>query len=472
TKEEIQNVTSSSTDRLAPRTGQGEHQNSVGEDVSGTESSGSGRQGIQSPDETGTQSRGSMHIHGDSTTSSGTVSNSRVRTEESSNSKRSTGSTELSGSVRDSYEGEPVSDPKGNRGNLKPSKNRSDNATVKRAAVKGNKENFKAGDTNNVRDTLPMLLPEQQEDIVFAENRLLNNEKNGVLFTNGTGTGKTFTGLGVIKRFAMQGKNNILILSPSDKINTDWQKAAKKYFDLDVSKLEDTKDKGSGIVVTTYANMGDNNQLVNRDWDLVVADESQSLMSSEKSAPTNALDNLRAITYHERGLFDRFNRLNEKAYAVIDHIEKDIKAINEALKSSTNKKALESKLSMLQKKSKALWNKLHKKQDATIEQWSNIPDDKKPKVTFLSATPFAYVPNIDYAEGYLFDYAKKDSARYNEPNGQEQFMLENFGYRMRYNKLTRPEGNVDSSVMESQFHEKLRNDGALSGRMLTVDKDF
>lgn len=472
TKEEIENVNSNSADKMASRNGEGQHKNAVGKTVPGRKSDGSGRQGVQSTNQTGVQSRSSMHLHGNSTTSSGTAGDSRIRTEESSDSKRSTGSTELSRSVRDSYEGEPVSDGRRTGKGTTSSKNRPDHETIKHASIKGNNKNFKAGDTKNIRDTLPLLLPEQQDDVVFAEKRLLNNEKTGVLFTNGTGTGKTFTGLGIIKRFAMQGKNNILILSPNDKINTEWQKAAKKYFSLKVSKLKDTKDQGNGIIVTTYANMGDNNQLVNRDWDLIVADESQSLMSGEKATTTHALDNLRAITYHDRGLSNRFKRLNEKAYAAVEKIDQDIKDIGEASKNSSNKTAVESKLSLLKKKSKSLWDRLHKKQDKIMKDWVNIPADKKPKVTFLSATPFAYVPNIDYAEGYLFDYGKKESSRYNDPDGRENFMMENFGYRMRYNKLTRPEGNVDSSVMESQFHEKLRQSGALSGRMLTVDKDY
>jgi hypothetical protein len=70
----------------------------------------------------------------------------------------------------------------------------------------------KAGDLQNVRDTLPYLLPEQQEDVHKAETIFARPTGYGMLFTNGTGTGKTFTGLGVVKRFAMQGKDNTLIM--------------------------------------------------------------------------------------------------------------------------------------------------------------------------------------------------------------------------------------------------------------------
>lgn len=49
-------------------------------------------------------------------------------------------------------------------------------------------------------------MPEQQDDVFKAETRMFVNNKPGMLFTNGTGTGKTFTGLGIVKRFVEQGK--------------------------------------------------------------------------------------------------------------------------------------------------------------------------------------------------------------------------------------------------------------------------
>ena len=55
-----------------------------------------------------------------------------------------------------------------------------------------------------------------------------------MLFTNGTGTGKTFSGLGIIKRFSNAGKNNILIVVPNDKIIEDWQKSGR-MLGLDIS---------------------------------------------------------------------------------------------------------------------------------------------------------------------------------------------------------------------------------------------
>ena len=62
------------------------------------------------------------------------------------------------------------------------------------------------GDAENIDKALPYLLPEQREDVAKLEKRLIEENKNGMLFTNGTGTGKTFTGLGAVKRFANAGK--------------------------------------------------------------------------------------------------------------------------------------------------------------------------------------------------------------------------------------------------------------------------
>lgn len=78
----------------------------------------------------------------------------------------------------------------------------------------------KVGDRENIAETLPFLLPEQQEDVAKAETQFFDPKHaddehgggNGILFTNGTGTGKTYTGLGIAKRFIKQGKGRVLIV--------------------------------------------------------------------------------------------------------------------------------------------------------------------------------------------------------------------------------------------------------------------
>ncbi len=142
----------------------------------------------------------------------------------------------------------------------------------------------KWGDKSSIDASLPLLLPEQREDVYKAEKRLDGN--NGILFTNGTGTGKTATGLGIAKRFINDGKDNIIIVVPSDKIAADWVKFAR-MLGINLQQLEDTNSNGkSGPVVTTYANFGQNRSLVERDWDLVIADESHYLSSNANGDAT------------------------------------------------------------------------------------------------------------------------------------------------------------------------------------------
>lgn len=141
----------------------------------------------------------------------------------------------------------------------------------------------KWGDKSSIDAALP-LLPEQREDVYKAEKRLDGN--NGILFTNGTGTGKTAAGLGIAKRFLNDGKDNIIIVVPSDKIAADWVKFARTL-GINLQQLEDTNSNGkSGPVVTTYANFGQNRSLVERDWDLVIADESHYLSSNANGDAT------------------------------------------------------------------------------------------------------------------------------------------------------------------------------------------
>ena len=80
------------------------------------------------------------------------------------------------------------------------------------------------GDKASVDASLPFLLEGQREDVLTAERRFAAPNGHGMLFTNGTGTGKTFLALGVIKRFAKQGKNNILVVVPNDAVIREWER--------------------------------------------------------------------------------------------------------------------------------------------------------------------------------------------------------------------------------------------------------
>lgn len=436
---------------MATRDGEENNQNAVGQSVQPRVPVNDGGRSVQTPDETD-KSQDSGGVHGRSTTTSRTVGNSRVQAGESADRGNSPGSTELSGSIRDSLDGTSGLDDGRTAKDIESAKDRPVNATAK--AV-NKKVPYKVGSLESIQADLPFLLPEQAQDVVKAEKRLLTENKTGMMFTNGTGTGKTFTGLGVVKRFANQGKKNIVIVAPTDKIMNDWIHAAKGFFGLNIHKLGNTKfaGKNGDIIITTYANFGQNETLVKRDWDLVISDESHYLMSGEKGADTNALKTLRKITYHHEGLHLRHQALHAAEYEQL-HKLSSIKAEDWTPKE--------------QAKYKELSQKLREDEQTEREQWQEMKPGDKPKVVFLSATPFAYTKAVDYAEGYLFDYSLEDglSAGYN------RFFIEHFGYRIRYGKLTQPDADVNQDLMEIQFNTWLKETGALSGRMLKVDKDY
>ncbi|MFH3639624.1 DEAD/DEAH box helicase family protein, partial [Acinetobacter baumannii] len=80
-------------------------------------------------------------------------------------------------------------------------------------------------------------------DVLKTEKRLIEENKKGILFTNGTGTGKTFTGLGVAKRFINAGLKNILIVTLNDKIANDFVKSSSPL-NIKAYKLKSIKENG------------------------------------------------------------------------------------------------------------------------------------------------------------------------------------------------------------------------------------
>ena len=319
------------------------------------------------------------------------------------------------------------------------------------------------GDRASIDAAVPLLLEPQRDDVLKIEQQF--EKMPGMLVTNGTGTGKTASGMGVAKRFMNDGKTDILIVVPSDKIASDWVKFASMV-NVPVKQLEGITDNGkSGPVITTYANMAANQSLAQRDWDLVITDESHYLSSNEKGESTGALDQLRALTGHHDG-FDAW--MKAKYAKEWDAVEKASIDAAKGNKADSDKAA--QMLADWRAKAKPL-----------REQWESKwkKQEELPKVLFLSATPFAYVKNTDYAEGYLFHhtppadrYNKNDRGGYNSADAREKFYMEHFGYRMRYNKLTQPEAGVNSELMEQNFNQWLKDTGALIGRTLDVPFDY
>lgn len=323
------------------------------------------------------------------------------------------------------------------------------------------------GDRDNIEKSLPFLLPGQRDDVKFAEDRFDKPTGYGVLFTNGTGTGKTYTGLGIIKRLERKGKRNILIVTPNTKIINDWAKSGKNL-QLDITPLKDTKDSGTDITITTYANFGANDTLAKRQWDAVVFDESHTLNSNKDGNASNAHNTMQAITLHPDGAYNRARMLNPGLWQKSDEIR-------EAMKTKGLSKEAVQKMDTQLKAVFAQQDAARQKvrDEVTAAQGT----DKRPRVVFLSATPFAYDKNIQYANGYLFDWnegqSKDQGGRgYNGGDNYQRFMMTHFGYIMKYNKLQEPGAEVDRGVMQRQFNSWLKSQGVLSGRALDSDYDY
>ncbi|WP_288365652.1 DEAD/DEAH box helicase family protein [uncultured Marinobacter sp.] len=335
------------------------------------------------------------------------------------------------------------------------------------------------GNDANIAEHLPMLLPAQQGDVAFFERRLLNNKGHGVLTTNGTGTGKTFSGLGLIKRYQRMGRDNIIIVVPNNKIASDWIGSGKALA-LDVKQLASTQDNGgSGIVVTTYANFRDNNSLLERTWDLAVFDESHYLHQSDDFEPTQAENMRNALTGHPRGRYEYHVRLHAEEY-------QQLRDMAEAIKSKSRLRNLDDTMDQmrddlqrdierLEQQVETLRKKLEADREREEANRAELWQRNATDTLMLSATPFPYRFSVDSAEGYLFNYDTQEpgeSLQYNKGNAREQFFMANFGYRMRYNKLTQPEKGVDLGLMEREFANKLQREGVMRSRMLEVDQDY
>lgn len=385
------------------------------------------------------------------------------------------GSAERTGSGSDSVPGTAVEQERA--GDIvadAPAADASDFTRRLEAQRKADKAPTKRGDKASIDAALPLLLPAQRDDVLKAEVRFAN--ANGMLFTNGTGTGKTASGLGAAKRSINEGKDNIIIVVPSDKISSDWVKFAG-MLGIDLKQLADTKDNGGkGPVITTYANFAANDSLALRKWDMAITDEAHHLSSNEAGKTTGALDQLRALTGHHGGFYKAVRDQNPKAYAKLQAAIAARPTQEQMLNySETEQAAFDQAVT----DARAKWEAIEKPaRKAWDERWAK--QEGLPKTLFLSATPFPYVKNVDYAEGYLFDYVKPSDLKksegkvsgYNSGSSRDQFLMQHFGYRMRTNKLTAPEAGVDSELMEQNFNQWLKDNGALSGRRLEVPFDY
>lgn len=273
------------------------------------------------------------------------------------------------------------------------------------------KKTQKYNDLEDIKKDLPYLLDEQAKDVKFAEERFSNGGR-GVLFTNATGTGKTYTGLGIIKRKIKQGAKKILVITPSDTKNKDWIKDAKNLH-IDMKEVSSIKDSPQDIAVVTYANFRMNEEIHKNQYDLIVYDESHNIMGNKQGTITESMNAHRKITIGN----------------YIDELGGD-------------------------------WEK-HKYTDAQYQEAIKLSRAKEHQVVFLSATPFASHKALVYGEGLLFDTPIND-----------EFYIQNFGYRIRYSKLTQPESGVDVGHMERMFADKMKASGVMRGRVLDSKHDY
>lgn len=301
-----------------------------------------------------------------------------------------------------------------------------------------------AGDIQNIRQSVPILLPHQADNVRKTEERFFNVPKEGspnkgIMFTDATGTGKTFTGLGIIKRYEQMGKNKVLLVVPTDSMAKNWQRDAK-LFGMDVHQLSGITDaaRDRDRIVTTYANFRANEALLararNNPFDLVIYDESHRIISNADGSATNADNQHKKLTFSP----DEAARLaREKYQAQIDKEYKEPGYLSEMTKG------------------------LIKKETDRLREAT--------KVVFLSATPFAYHKTLDYADGYLYTITEGEVEK---EKAYRSFFIKNFGYQIKYNKLQSPEIGIDQGLMERQFNSMLKKQGAISSTRLNLDKDY
>lgn len=327
----------------------------------------------------------------------------------------------------------------------------------------------------NIRESLPFLFPEQQDDVLKAEKRFFSAKGRGMMFTNGTGTGKTYTGLGIARRFFSAGKNNILIVVPKQTKLQDWI-ADGANLGLSIRPLADTRDSGPGLLITTYANFYQNEALQARYHDLIIYDECHFISAGKDGDQTASfIEAHRVAADHPGYLVDKEKLADKKWLDLLARVEARAaelvarKDFHPRMEEEARKKQARY----------AAWNEMSDERiivERWLEQKALDRKDEFSKVVFLSATPFAHHKSLLYADKYLFDVDEgrpaNQSRGYNDGDNADQWFMTNLGYRMRYNKLTMPESGVDVGLLERNLHQKMVAAGSVSGRKLSVPFDY
>lgn len=293
-------------------------------------------------------------------------------------------------------------------------------------------------DIDDIKSSLPELLPHQQKNVYKIENQFFTKNQKAYLITDSTGSGKTYTGLGVIKRFLMAGKFEILVVVPTDKKISDWIEDALNL-DISICKIENVKDKGKGVSCTTYANFYQNNTLFERKWDLIIYDESHYLNQNSKGEETVYLDKHKKLVLTPQESY----RLSHDIVGPFPELSDDYNAFVSA---------------------KEDWIK--KMKSVSFEMFNHS------KVLYMSATPFAYHNSIKYVDGTLLFIEDKFEEKPSNTPPFYQFLIDNFDYKYKYGSLFIPESGVDIDLLEREFFENLKKSGSASNYTLEIDKDY
>lgn len=379
----------------------------------------------------------------------------------------------------------------------------------------------KIGDKANIEETLPFLLPQQHEDVLRAETQFFGKEHadrehafgKGYMFTNGTGTGKTYTGLGIAKRLVKQGKGRILIVTPSQKKVSDWIKDGRNL-NMEIRDLDDwakergttaTTESGDGVVITTFANFGVNKKLLETKWDAVIYDESHRIMENKNGTETaRSMQHYMVTNRDENHCFLRLQETNkdyqkQKSLGEQFDIEraKETERIRKEYKAS-HPSATERDVAYATSRMvpRDVYNftpsdyvtfpvpgKIHAEYVKALSHYTNEvkpkleaqakTEWKDTKTIFLSATPFNTRENLDYVEGYIFKYPESDERGM---SGRTQFYLNHFGaaYKYRYHRLEQSTNNPEAvAKQEIAFSDYLQHTlGTMSGRIIDSPYDY
>lgn len=348
---------------------------------------------------------------------------------------------------------------------------------------------IKVADKANIAETLPVLLPEQQQDVLAVEDRFFGKNKAGILVANGTGTGKTLVGLGAIKRFLLQGKKNILIVVPSAEIGNAWSKTGSSLLQIDnMARITNGKPVEGVPNIITYAALTSNKEIQGKNWDLILCDEAHHIISGSGRSDIGTLEDkgiaalaLRGLFGHKADGFDGYIRVKyQDLFTKRKANNEEIKKLKQALgdtspgiiQSVPQLKKQKEKLDKLTAENKALTAKIFEAQKKEKPKYDKLMESRDSKVLLLSATPFAYPQNAFYGEGLLFNYA--DSEYGGSAGG---FLTRVFGFTVTSTGKIKPRRDsngliADNSINEIKFHDMLVKNGAMISRRLEIDKDY